>query len=263
MSLMQYTHNHQPPMIKASNLWFSYPGDPEPVLRDISFAVAPGEAVALVGGCGAGKSTLLLHLNGTLTAERGHLQVAGQPVDRQNAAAARQAVGLVFQDPDDQLFMPTVWEDVIFGPLNQNLPRHEAEQRAMQALLQVGMAHLRERPPYKLSGGEKRAVAIATVLAMEPDILVLDEPSANLDPQARRRLIALLRGFHHTRVVATHDLELVVELCSRVLLLDGGQLIAAGPTRDLLANETLMLAHGLEKPHSLRHPHPHNQENQP
>ena len=170
---------------------------------------------------------------------------------------ARRAVGMVFQDPDDQLFMPTVAEDVAFGPLNAGLPADQVELRVATALARVGMAHVRERPPYRLSAGEKRAVAIATVLAMTPDILVMDEPSSNLDPRARRRLIELLQSFEHTKIIATHDLELVVEVCSRVIVLDGGTVVADGPTRDLLSDESLMLAHGLERPHILRHSHPH------
>jgi cobalt/nickel transport system ATP-binding protein len=153
--------------------------------------------------------------------------------------------------------MPTVFEDVAFGPLNMGLPDADVEQRAVAALERVGMVHLRGRPPHKLSAGEKRAVAIATVLAMAPDVLVMDEPSSNLDPRARRRLIGLLQGFEHTRIIATHDLELVVEVCSRVMVMDAGRIVAEGPTAELLNNEELMLAHGLERPHSLRHHHPH------
>jgi cobalt/nickel transport system ATP-binding protein len=176
---------------------------------------------------------------------------------RETAALARRAVGMVFQDPDDQLFMPTVAEDVAFGPLNAGLPPAQVEERVAEALRRVGMTHVRERPPYRLSAGEKRAVAIAAVLAMSPDILVMDEPSSNLDPRARRRLIELLRSFEHTRIVATHDLELVVQVCTRVVVLDDGRVVADGPTRDILDDEPLMLAHGLECPHILRHAHPH------
>jgi cobalt/nickel transport system ATP-binding protein len=153
--------------------------------------------------------------------------------------------------------MPTVAEDVAFGPLNAGLPGDQVERRVAAALERVGMSHVRGRPPYRLSAGEKRAVAIATVLAMEPDILVMDEPSANLDPRARRRLINLLLSFEHTRIIATHDLEMVVEVCPRVIVLDGGRVVADGPTFELLDDEALMLAHGLERPHILRHSHPH------
>ena len=243
-------------VVDVRGLSFAYP-DGTVALRDISFRVEAGEAVALIGGNGAGKSTLLLHLNGYLSAGSGELRLGETVVTRATADQARRMVGLVFQDPDDQLFMPTVDEDVAFGPLNAGLPPGEVESRAAVALEQVGMSHLRARPPYRLSAGEKRAVAIATVLAMAPDILVLDEPSANLDPRARRRLIELLRSFAQTRIIATHDLELVVEVCTRVIVLDGGRVVADGPARELLNNEELMLAHGLERPHILRHSHPH------
>jgi len=176
---------------------------------------------------------------------------------RETVSMARRAVGMVFQDPDDQLFMPTVAEDVAFGPLNAGLKPDQVELMVATALERVGMAHVRARPPYRLSAGEKRAVAIATVLAMTPDILVMDEPSSNLDSRARRRLIELLRSFEHTRIIATHDLELVVEVCSRVIMLDRGTVVADGPAKEILSNEALMTAHGLECPHILRHLHPH------
>lgn len=245
-----------PYAIEVRDLSFAYPDGTE-ALRNVSFRAAPGDAVALVGANGAGKSTLLLHLNGYLPAARGEVRIGDTVVTRRSAAAVRRAVGLVFQDPDDQLFMPTVGEDVAFGPLNAGLAPEDADRRVAAALARVGMAHVRERPPFRLSAGEKRAVAIATVLAMAPDVLVMDEPSSHLDPRARRRLIELLRSFEHTRIVATHDLELVVEVCSRVVVLDAGRVVADGPARDLLNDEELMLAHGLERPHILRHAHPH------
>ena len=242
--------------IEARDVSFIYPGGTE-ALRGVSFRISRGEAVGIIGCNGAGKSTLLLHLNGYLTPTRGEVRVGDVPLTRQTVAMARRAVGLVFQDSDDQLFMASVFEDVAFGPLNLGLSDDEVERRVADALDRVGMAHLRDRPPYHLSAGEKRAVAIATVLAMEPDILVMDEPSSNLDPRARRRLIDLLRSFGHTLIIATHDLELVVEVCSRVMVLDGGTLVADGPPRDILNDEPLMIAHGLERPHILRHTHPH------
>jgi cobalt/nickel transport system ATP-binding protein len=243
-------------IVEARNLIYTYPDGTE-ALKGVTFRIAHGEAVALVGSNGAGKSTLLLHLNGYLTPAQGDVVIGDTVVTRETAASARRAVGLVFQDPDDQLFMPTVAEDVAFGPLNAGLPPEQVEQRVVRALERVGMLHVRERPPYHLSAGEKRAVAIATVLAMSPDILVMDEPSANLDPRARRRLIELLHSFEHTRIIATHDLEMVVEVCSRVIVLDGGKVVADGPVRELLNDEALMSAHGLERPHILRHSHPH------
>lgn len=243
-------------IVEVRDLFFAYPDGTE-ALNGVSFRVEHGGAVALVGANGAGKSTLLLHLNGYLPTVRGEVRIGDTFVTRETAAMARRAVGMVFQDPDDQLFMPTVSEDVAFGPLNTGLPLEQVESRVASALERVGMTHVRERPPYRLSAGEKRAVAIATVLAMSPDILVMDEPTANLDPRARRRLIELLRSFEHTKIIATHDLELVVEVCSRVIVLDGGKVVADGPTRDTLNDEALMLAHGLERPHILRHSHPH------
>ncbi len=243
-------------IVEVRDLFFTYPDGTE-ALKGISFRIEHGGAVALVGCNGAGKSTLLLHLNGYLPALRGEVLIGDVPVTRETAAAARRAVGMVFQDPDDQLFMPTVAEDVAFGPLNAGLPQEQVETRVDSALERVGMTHVRERPPYHLSAGEKRAVAIATVLAMAPDILVMDEPSSNLDPRTRRRLMNQLRSFEHTKIIATHDLELVVEVCSRVIVLDGGKVVADGPTRDILNDEKLMLNHGLERPHILRHSHPH------
>lgn len=243
-------------IVEARDLFFAYP-DGTAALNGVSFRITHGESVALVGANGAGKSTLLLHLNGYLTPTRGEVRIGETPLTRETVAAARRAVGMVFQDPDDQLFMPTVFEDVAFGPLNAGLPPDEVEQRVTAALERVGMIRLRDRPPYKLSAGEKRAVAIATVLALLPDVLVMDEPSSNLDPRGRRRLIEWLQSFVHTKIIATHDLELVVEVCARVIVLDGGRVVAEGPAVELLNDEELMLAHGLERPHSLRHRHPH------
>lgn len=243
-------------VVEVKDLVFAYPDGTE-ALKGVSFRITHGECVAVIGGNGAGKSTLLHHLNGYLMPERGDVKVGDYRLTPQTAAAVRRSVGMVFQDPDDQLFMPTVFEDVAFGPLNFGLSPGEVEERAMSALERVGMSHLRARPPYKLSAGEKRAVAIATVLAVLPDVLVMDEPSSNLDPRGRRRLIELLRSFEHTRIIATHDLEMVVEICPRVILLDHGQVMADGATASILGDEALMLRHGLEKPHSLRHAHPH------
>jgi cobalt/nickel transport system ATP-binding protein len=243
-------------VVEVRDLHFAYPDGTE-ALRGVSFRITHGGAVALVGANGAGKSTLLLHLNGALSPTRGEVRIGETPLTPATLAAARRAVGMVFQDPDDQLFMPTVFEDVAFGPLNAGLAADEVERRVAAALERVGMARLAGRPPYKLSAGEKRAVAIATVLSAMPDILVMDEPSSNLDPRGRRRLIELLRSFEHTKIIATHDLELVVEVCAQVIVLDGGRVVAEGPAREILSDEALMLAHGLERPHILRHQHPH------
>jgi cobalt/nickel transport system ATP-binding protein len=242
--------------VELAAVGFSYP-DGTRALEDVTFAVAAGESVALLGPNGAGKSTLLLHLNGYLAPTLGEVRIAGETLGKGTLAQARRAVGMVFQDPDDQLFMPTVRDDVAFGPLNLGLSTPEVEARVAAALARVDAAHLAERPPHRLSFGEKRVAAIATVLAMEPEILVLDEPSANLDPRGRRRLIELLRSFEHTKLVATHDLELAVQVCPRAIVLDGGRVVVDGPAVQLLNDEALMLAHGLERPHILRHVHPH------
>lgn len=243
-------------VVEVKDLWFSYPDGTE-ALRGVSFRITHGNAVAIIGGNGAGKSTLLQHLNGYLTPVKGEVRIGDNLLTPGTVGMIRRSVGVVFQDSDDQLFMPTVFEDVAFGPLNLGMPPSEVEARVADALERVGMTYLKERPPYKLSAGEKRAVSIASVLAMSPDVLVMDEPSSNLDPRGRRRLIELLRGFEHTRIIATHDLEFVVELCSRVIVLDRGTIVADGPTVQVLGDETLMLAHGLEVPHIIRHMHPH------
>ncbi len=234
-------------IVELRELAFSYP-DGTAALRGVSLRITHGEAVAVVGANGAGKSTLLHQLDGSLRPSGGELRVGDVPVTPGTLPTVRRAVGMVFQDPDDQLFMPSVFEDVAFGPLNQGLPPAEVERRVVEALETVGALHLRRRPPFRLSGGEKRAVAIATVLAMAPDILVMDEPSAGLDPRGRRRLIELLRRFEHTRIVATHDLDLALELCERTVVLAKGAVVADGPTAELLADRALLEANGLERP---------------
>lgn len=234
-------------IVETKNLQFSYP-DGREALRGVSFRITHGESVGIVGANGAGKSTLLLHLIGALLPKEGTVRVGDYPVTPKTLHKIRQSVGMVFQDPDDQLFMPTVFDDVAFGPLNQELPAEEVERRVNDALETVGALHLKERPPYKLSGGEKRAVAIATVLSMEPDILVLDEPSAALDPMARRRLIGLLDGFAHTKIIASHDLDMVMDLCRRTIVLGEGRVIADGPTAEVFADEAVLAQGHLEKP---------------
>lgn len=224
-----------------------------PALRSLSFSVQAGECVAVIGPNGAGKSTLLLHLNGILP-ERpglhasGRVHVHGRLVSASEAAWVRRQVGVLFQDADDQLFCPTVGEDVAYGPEQLGVPRAEVEQRVARALAQVGLAGFQQRVPERLSGGEKKRVCLAGLLVYEPSILVLDEPSAGLDPRSRRELIEILAGLPITRVIASHDLALVAELCARTLLLDGGRLIASGPTKSLLRDDALMSAHGLECP---------------
>jgi cobalt/nickel transport system ATP-binding protein len=211
-----------------------------------------GESVAVVGANGAGKSTLLMHLVGLHHPQSGTAIIGDVPVARDTLPDIRRNVGMVFQDPDDQLFMPTVGEDVAFGPVNLNLPPDKVEERVVDALERVGALALRERPPYRLSGGEKRAVAIATVLAMCPSVLVMDEPSSNLDPGARRRLIGLLGTFGHTKLIATHDLELALEVCERTVVMHKGLIVADGPTAEIFSDAKLLANCGLEQPGSLR-----------
>lgn len=231
----------------VKNLLFTYP-DGHKALRGISFQVNQGEKVALVGPNGAGKSTLMLHLNGILSGTSGEIRVAGLAVTRQNLAIIRSRVGLVFQNPDDQLFSPTVFDDVAFGPLHIGLPEAEVRQRVAEALAQVGMADFEQRLSHHLSIGQKKRVAIATVLSMKPEILVLDEPSAGLDPRARRSLIRLLAELPLTMLVSTHDMLLVRELFPRMIIMDEGQAVADGPTLALLNDPALLEAHGLEMP---------------
>jgi cobalt/nickel transport system ATP-binding protein len=237
-------------LIEIEHLSFSYP-DGRQALHDVNLTVQSGEKLAVVGPNGAGKSTLFLHLNGTLrvgTQNGDRVRVAGLSVGDRTVQAVRAKVGLIFQDPDDQLFSPTVFEDVAFGPLHMGLPENEVRERVVRALAAVGMTGHEEHMPHHLSLGERKRIAIATVLAMNPEILVLDEPSAGLDPRARRNLIALLRELPQTMLVASHDMRLVWDLCPRTVILDGGRLVADGPTAELLQDETLMDRHGLEVP---------------
>jgi cobalt/nickel transport system ATP-binding protein len=234
-------------IIEVDDLSYSYP-DGNQVLKGISFRITHGEKVALVGANGAGKSTLLLQFNGCLLPEAGRVRIGEMPVTRKTLKHVRRTVGLIFQDPDDQLFMPLVYDDVAFGPLNLGLSPEEVDRQVMQALAAVGALHLKDRPPYHLSGGEKRAVAIAAVLSLAPAILVMDEPSANLDPKTRRQLIELLKTFEHSLIIATHDLDLVLDLCPRTIVLKEGRVAADGPTREIMANEELLAACNLEKP---------------
>jgi cobalt/nickel transport system ATP-binding protein len=229
-------------------------------LRNVSFSLEAGECVGLLGPNGSGKSTLLLHLNGILPEKNrapGAVKVLGRPMTPENLANIRRQVGLVFQDPDDQLFCPTVLEDVAFGPHQLGLAEAEIAERVQTALARVGLTGFGHRATHHLSHGEKRRVCLAGVLACAPAILVLDEPTSDLDPRGRREFKALLRQIPATKLIATRDLELVVELCSRVIVLDRGEVVADGRTHELLGNEELMLAHGLERPHILGHAHPH------
>jgi cobalt/nickel transport system ATP-binding protein len=233
-------------VLQVHDLHFSY-HDGLAALRGVSFELCEGEKVALVGPNGAGKSTLMLHLNGILSGH-GDVTVEGNQLTRDNLPAIRAMVGLVFQNPDDQLFSPTVFEDVAFGPLHMGFPKDDVVKRVESALSAVRMSGFRDRLSHHLSVGEKKRIAIATVLSMSPQILVLDEPSAGLDPRARRTLINLLRELPITMLVSTHDMKLVQELFPRTIVMDEGQIVADGRTNDILDDEKLLTAHGLEKP---------------
>lgn len=232
--------------IEIQHLSFNYP-DGTPALRDISLSISPGEKVALVGPNGAGKSTLILHLNGILSGQ-GSLRVCGLDVVKENLGRIRSCVGLVFQSPEDQLFSPTVFDDVAFGPLYQGLATDEVQQYVNEALEAVHMLAYKQRVSHHLSMGEKKRIAIATVLSMHPEVLVLDEPTGGLDPRSRRALIHLLRELPLTMLVSTHDMRLVGEIFPRMIILDEGQVVADGATQDLMSDITILEAHGLEKP---------------
>lgn len=266
-------NEERPWAIEVSRLSYRYP-DGRPALQGVNFQIASGESVALVGPNGAGKSTLLLHLNGLLPGKGGGraegthdhgasvfarsskgapaVWVDGLEVNARNGAEVRRRVGLLFQDPDDQLFCTSVVEDVAFGPLNLGMGKEEARRLAMECLARVDLAEAAERIPHHLSFGERKRVCLAGVLACEPTALVLDEPSANLDPRGRRRFIELIRALPATKLIATHDLELVLDLCERVILLDGGVVAADGKAAFVLSDEALMEEHGLEVPLSLK-----------
>ena len=232
-------------VLKVHDLHFSYP-DGHSALHGVSLKLCEGDKVALVGPNGAGKSTLMLHLNGILNGH-GEIEVGGRLLTRDNLPAIRAMVGLVFQNPDDQLFSPTVFEDVAFGPLHMGLPEDEVRARVDAALEAVRMSAYRDRLSHHLSVGEKKRIAIATVLSMKPSLLVLDEPSAGLDPRARRTLINLLRELPITMLVSTHDMKLVQELFPRTIIMDEGRVVADGLTMEILEDEALLSAHGLEK----------------
>ena len=246
--------------LEVRNLTYRYPQNGRVVLDQISFSVAEEECVGVLGPNGAGKSTLLLHLNALLP-ERipstPAIWISGEPIGPNNLERIRQRVGLLFQDPDDQLISATVFEDVAFGPRQLGVEGPILAALVRQCLGQVGLAGFEERQPHRLSHGEKRRVCLAGVLACKPSLLVLDEPTSDLDPRGRREFKCLLQSLPGATIIATHDLELVVDLCARVVVLDDGKIVAQGPTVPLLSDEPLMLAHGLEKPHSLLHRHPH------
>ena len=237
--------------LRFDDVHYRYPNGYE-ALCGVSFHITHGEKVALVGANGAGKSTLLLHTNGLLMPSQGGVVLGGIALTRRTLPLVRQSVGLVFQDSDNQLFMPTVEEDVAFGPSNMRLEPEEIRRRVTEALDAVGALDLRGESPFRLSGGQKKRVAIATVLAMEPSVLVMDEPTSNLDPRARRQIIDLIRRFSHTTLIATHDMEMVLDLCDRTIVMKEGRIVADGSTRHVFGDLALLEECGLEQPCELR-----------
>jgi len=237
--------------VTVENLTFAYP-DGTVALDRAALRVGAGVSLGLIGPNGAGKSTLLLHLNGVLEGE-GRIEIGETAVTKKTLQEIRRRVGLVFQDADDQLFMPAVFDDVAFGPLNLGLPEEEVRRRVHEALLAVGLETFGEKAPHHLSGGQKRLAAIATVLSMRPGVLVLDEPTSNLDHRSRRALIRVLNDLPITKIVSGHDLEFILETCSDACLMDGGKAVKQGGAEELLGDKSLLAAHGLEMPHSLLH----------
>lgn len=233
------------------NVYYSYP-DGKKALNGVNFEIYHGESVAVVGSNGAGKSTLLLSMVGILFPDRGEIRIGDVPLTKKTLPSIRQRIGFTFQNPDDQLFSTTVYDDVAFGPRNYKLSENEVKKRVERALEIVGASHLSGRQTYKLSGGEKRSVSIACVLSMEPDILLMDEPSSNLDPKSRRRLINILKEFKHTKIIATHDLDMVLDVCERTIVIGEGRVLADGKSDEILRNEELLDRCGLEKPFVLQ-----------
>jgi cobalt/nickel transport system ATP-binding protein len=238
------------PTIAVDGLSYRYPDGTE-ALSDVQMHIHKGEHIALLGPNGAGKTTLVLHMNGIHMPQSGTVAVGGLQLTKDTVLEIRRRVGVVFQDPDDQLFMPTVFEDVAFGPQNLGLSDEEVRARVHEALDAVDVADLADRPPNHLSFGQKRRVAIAGVLAMRPEIIVLDEPTSNLDPASRRELTTILQGLGITQLIVTHDMPYALELCERSIVIDNGSIIADGPTRTLLADDALMRAHRLELPYGM------------
>lgn len=233
--------------IQFSNVSYTYPNGFK-AIDNVTFRITHGEKVALLGRNGAGKSTILLHTNGLLLPESGEVNIGDVPVTKKTLGIVRKSVGMVFQNPDDQLFMSSVKEDVAFGPVNMGLPSSEVERRVTSALRMVGLADMCDRPPYQLSGGQKRRAAIATVLSMEPDILVLDEPTSNLDWGARDMVIDILKDFTHTCLIATHDIGLVCDLCERSIVIDKGRVIADTLTERILSDSAMLEILGIRNP---------------
>jgi cobalt/nickel transport system ATP-binding protein len=238
-------------IVEFKDVHFRYPDGTE-ALKGLSLRITHGEAVGIVGANGSGKSTLLMHTNGYLLPQSGTITIGDFQLDKHTRKEIRKKVGLIFQDPDDQLFMPTVFDDVAFGPLNLGLEPGQVGQRVVEALETVGCLALRDKPSHHLSGGQKSAVAIATVLAMQPDILVMDEPASHLDPRSRRHLIRLLGNFEHTKIIASHDLDLIWDVCRRCVIIKKGSVVADGPVEEILSDRQLLEENNLELPLSLQ-----------
>jgi len=238
-------------LIDIQNIHYRYPDGTE-ALKGITFRVTHGESVGIVGANGAGKSTLLLHMNGYLLPTSGSITIGDTPLNKKTRREIRKKVGVLFQNPDDMLFMPTVFDDVAFGPLNLGLPADKVRERVQEALLRVNAAGLEDKQPHHLSGGQKSAVAIASVIAMEPDILVMDEPAASLDPRSRRAVIKLLNSFTHSKIIASHDLDLILDVCERCIVIRDGMIVADGPAASILSDAALLEENNLELPLTLQ-----------
>ncbi len=238
-------------IVELNDVCFHYPDGTE-TLKGISLRITHGESVGIVGANGAGKSTLLMHLNGYLMPSGGTITIGDSGLTKKTRSEVRKKVGMVFQNPDDQLFMPTVYDDVAFGPLNLGLGREKVHERVQESLETVGCLALKDKPPHHLSGGQKNAVAIASVIAMHPDILVMDEPASSLDPKSRRYLINLLKDFRHTKIIASHDLDLILDVCRRCIVIKDGRIAADGPSSEILSDKKLLEENNLELPLSLQ-----------
>jgi len=242
-------------LVLFENVSFRYP-DGTGALKAVSFRITHGESVGIVGANGAGKSTLLLHMNAYLLPQSGEVTIGDLRLDKRSRPEIRKKVGMVFQNPDDQLFMPTVYDDVAFGPLNLGIAPDAVSTRVETALKTVGCYGLKDKPPHHLSGGQKSSVAIASVIAMEPDILVMDEPAANLDPKSRRALITLLNTFRHSKIIASHDLDLILDVCKRCIVIRQGEVVADGPSETVLTDRKLLEENNLELPLSMQRTYP-------
>ncbi len=238
-------------IVQFENVSYQYP-DGTKAIKNISFLIAHGESVGIVGANGSGKTTLLMHLNGYILPTEGTINIGDILLNKKTRQEIRKKVGLVFQNPDDQLFMPTVYEDVAFGPINLGMDEKTVKEKVRQALSLVNCYELKDKPPHHLSGGQKRSVAIATVISMDPDILAMDEPSSNLDPKSRRYLINLLKNFKHTKIIASHDLDLILDVCNRCIVLKDGTIVADGDTKTILSDKMLLESNNLELPLSMQ-----------